>query len=86
MRSCLVALLALAACSGHAAHAYPEAERTAFAQSCSGSEEFCACAWDGLTRAMTVDEYHAALTRFQDTGLMDPRIVRVRAQCREQTI
>jgi hypothetical protein len=33
---------------------------------------------------MTHDEYEAALARFRETGLMEPKVTRARTQCIER--
>ncbi len=87
MRVSLFAFAALAAgCAADAPHPYPDSVRQAFDAQCSGGADFCACAWDGLTRAMTAEEYEAAQARFAAEGLMDPRITRVRTRCRGQAL
>lgn len=87
MRKGLVALGALvlaAACSEAAPNAYPESAKARFEASCPSESAVCRCTWDKLTRTLTYDEYEAALSRFRETGLMEPRVTRARTQCIEQ--
>lgn len=82
--SVLSCALVLAACGEPAPNPYPEAARARFEQSCPPASEVCVCTWDKLTRTLTYDEYEAALTRFRETGRMDPRVTRARTQCLER--
>lgn len=88
MRTGLVALFAavtLAACGGEAPpNPYPQAAQTRFAASCPSESAVCRCTWDKLTRTLTYEEYEAALERFRESGLMDPRVTRARTQCLER--
>ena len=79
------AALALAACGQAPAHDYPEGARDAFAESCPTGDPKCDCMWDEITRTMTPEDYEAAMTRFRDEGLMDPKLTRARLECREAT-
>lgn len=79
------AVLMLAACGGESApNPYPAAARSQFEASCPPQSLVCACTWDKITRAVTYDEYEAAIARFRETGNMDPRLTRARTQCIEQ--
>jgi hypothetical protein len=88
MRRALIALavgaLATAACGRSAPHVYPETARAEFDRSCPPDNAVCGCTWDEITRALPHDEYEAALSRFDETGNMDPRITRARATCLER--
>ncbi|MBY0567673.1 MAG: hypothetical protein K2P70_10185 [Hyphomonadaceae bacterium] len=86
MRSPLIALaaLTLASCGQGAPHPYPEAAQQRFEASCPSDSQVCVCTWDQLTRTMTYDEYEAALQRFRETGLMEPKVTRARTQCIER--
>jgi hypothetical protein len=85
MRRSLALLSAalLTACGAGEPYEYPDAARTEFHAVCPASDPVCACTWDGITRTMPHDEYEAIMQRFRDEGLMDPRLTRVRAKCRE---
>ncbi|MGE0740984.1 MAG: hypothetical protein AB7O98_06545 [Hyphomonadaceae bacterium] len=82
----LIALgaLALAACGERAPNPYPESAQARFESSCPSESAVCRCTWDKLTRTLTYDEYEAALSRFREAGLMDPRVTRARTQCLER--
>lgn len=71
-------------CGAPAANPYPESARVRFEASCPSESAACVCTWDRITRTMTHEEYEAALTRFRETGLMEPRVTRARAQCLER--
>jgi hypothetical protein len=55
-----------------------------FEATCPASDPACVCTWDRITRIMTHEEYQAALARFHESGLMEPRITRARTQCLER--
>jgi len=78
------AFVVLAACGQGAGHAYPEQARAQFEASCPLESEVCSCTWENVTRALPYEEYEAALQRFRETGLMDPRITRARTRCLER--
>ncbi len=78
-----LALVALAACGQGAPHEYPEAARTQFERSCPPESEVCSCTWDRITRALTYEEYEAAVERMRTEGLMDPRVTSARTWCLE---
>jgi len=80
----LCGFLFLAACGAHAPNAYPAAAHAQFEASCPPSSKVCVCTWDEITRAMTYDEYQAALERYNTRGLMDPRITHARTVCLER--
>lgn len=87
MRRGLIALAAagaLAACGEAAPNPYPESARARFEASCPSDSAVCRCTWDKLTRTLTYEEYEAALSRFRQDGLMDPRVTRARTQCLER--
>jgi hypothetical protein len=87
MRRAFVALLGLgilAACGEHAPNPYPQSAQARFSMSCPPESAACVCTWDKITRTVTYEEYQAALARFQETGLMDPRITRAKTQCLER--
>jgi hypothetical protein len=79
------ALAVLGACAEKPAppNPFPEADRMAFMQMCRGGEEFCKCSWDGITRAMTAEEWAKAQTDLETTGHPHPQIVIVSSRCRE---
>ncbi len=79
----LAGAVALTACGQSAPNPYPEAARTRFEASCPPDSAVCVCTWDKITRAMTYEEYEAALARFRETGNMEPRVTRARTQCIE---
>lgn len=74
----------LAACGQSAPNPYPEEARARFEASCPPESAVCACTWDRLTRAMTYEEYEAALARFRETGNMEPKVTRARTTCIER--
>ncbi|MGD9815566.1 MAG: hypothetical protein AB7Q23_16930 [Hyphomonadaceae bacterium] len=80
----LAGLALLGACGQGAANPYPDAARARFEASCPSESAVCTCTWDRLTRTLTYEEYEAALTRFRESGLMDPRVTRARTQCLER--
>jgi len=87
MRRGLIALSGAAilmACGQGPPNPYPEAARARFEVSCPSDSAVCACTWDRLTRTLTYEDYEAALARFRETGLMDPRVTRARTQCIER--
>jgi hypothetical protein len=73
----------LSACGAGAPHPYPAEARTHFERSCPPESAVCACTWDRITRTVTHEDYEAALARFREDGLMDPRITRARTYCIE---
>lgn len=87
MRWAFAALLGvtlLAACSEPAPNAFPQSAHERFNMSCPPDSAVCTCTWDRITRTVTYEEYEAALARFRETGLMDPRITRARTKCLER--
>ncbi|PZO54132.1 MAG: hypothetical protein DCF16_05450 [Alphaproteobacteria bacterium] len=87
MRLSLIAIAAallLASCGQPVANPYPESARARFEVSCPSDSAVCTCTWDRLTRTLTYDEYEAALERFRETGLMEPKVTRARTQCIER--
>lgn len=83
-----IALVAigLAACSEAPAepNPYPAAAHAQFSAACPADNPVCTCTWDKITRTLTYEEYEAALTRFRETGLMEPRVTRARTVCVER--
>ena len=77
-------MMLLAGCGEREANPFPDAARVRFELSCPPASEVCVCAWAKITRAMTYEEYEAALSRFRATGSMDTRITRARTQCLEK--
>lgn len=75
------ALIIMACGGGGAPNSYPAEARTQFAASCPMDNPVCSCTWEQLTLKLTHEEYQAALDRFRETGLMDPRVTRVRTRC-----
>jgi hypothetical protein len=87
MRRALIALglaAVLAACGESAPNPYPEAARARFEVSCPSDSAVCVCTWDRITRAVTYEEYEAALADFRERGVMDTRITRARTKCIEE--
>ncbi len=82
MRAILAALFLLAACSEKPAHEFPPESRALFAQGCPTGKPECDCMWDQITREMTAEEFDAAMARFDEKGLMDPRLTQARHDCR----
>ena len=80
----LAGVIVLSGCGQSAPNPYPEAARVRFEASCPVDSAVCTCTWDRLTRTLTYEEYEAALTRFRESGLMDPRVTRARTQCLER--
>jgi len=82
MRAALAALAVLVSgCGPGDPHDYPARHAATFHRSCPASDPVCACTWDRITRTIPPAEYEAALARFRDEGLMDPRITRARTDC-----
>lgn len=79
----LLASVTLAACGQGAAHEYPASAKARFEASCPPASDVCACTWDQVTHDMTYEEYQAALDRYRDEGLMDPRVTHARTYCLE---
>lgn len=86
MQRGLIALAAvlLTACGESAPNPYPDSAKARFEASCPSDSAVCTCTWDKLTRTLTYDEYEAALARFRETGLMEPRVTRARTYCIER--
>jgi hypothetical protein len=87
MRSAFVAVCAallMAGCGQHEPYEYPAAAHAQFAASCPPSSKVCVCTWDQITRAMTYEDYQAALSRYNERGLMDPRVTHARTICLER--
>lgn len=86
MQRGLIALAAvlLTACGEPAPNPYPDSAKARFEASCPSDSAVCTCTWDKLTRTLTYDEYEAALARFRETGLMEPRVTRARTYCIER--
>jgi hypothetical protein len=87
MRRGLIALsgaLLTLGCGQAAPNPYPDSARMRFDASCPANSARCRCTWDRITRTMTHEEYEAALARFRESGLMDPRVTRARTQCLER--
>ncbi|MES1200135.1 MAG: hypothetical protein ABUS57_01645 [Pseudomonadota bacterium] len=78
-----LALFSLSACQA-APHDFPASAKAEFNRGCPSSDSVCECTWDELTRAMTYEDYQAAVDRFRREGLMDPRITRARTHCIER--
>jgi hypothetical protein len=86
MRKGLIALVAIVAagCAEAAPNPFPDGAKARFDASCPSDNPVCQCTWDKLTRTLTYDEYEAAMARFREEGLMDPRITRARGSCIER--
>jgi len=78
------AALLAAGCGQRAPNPYPESARMQFEASCPADSGLCTCTWDRITRTMTHEEYEAALARYREDGLMEPKITRARTQCLER--
>jgi len=85
VRALLLSLCLLAACSAPPAHEFPEQDHQMFAQGCPTGKPECDCMWDEISRTMTPDEFEASMTRFEEKGLMDPRLTKARFHCREKS-
>ncbi|HWA01778.1 MAG TPA: hypothetical protein VG841_15830 [Caulobacterales bacterium] len=85
MRAVLVAIGAALALSGCQAppHDFPASAKAQFNRTCPANDSVCECTWDQITRAITYEQYEAALTRFRREGLMDPHITHARTYCLE---
>lgn len=79
----LFALCAASACE-NAPHEYPAAAQSEFHGRCPADNPVCVCTWEKITRAMPYEEYEAAMARFRDEGLMDPKLTRISVKCREE--
>jgi hypothetical protein len=86
MRGALIALaaIALSACGEATPHPYPDSALARFEASCPADNPVCTCIWEKVTVSLTYEEYEAALNRFDETGLMEPRVTRARTQCLER--
>lgn len=82
-RLVVIGTLALAACGSAQPNAYPAEAKAEFDASCPPESEVCACTWNRVTRALTYEEYEAALERMRREGLMDPRVTHARTWCLE---
>jgi predicted small lipoprotein YifL len=80
----LIGLVALAACGERPPNEFPQSAHERFNMSCPPESAACVCTWDKIIRTVTYQEYEAALARFRETGLMDPRITRAKTQCLER--
>ena len=77
--------LVLAGCGASAEpYDYPTSAHARFEASCPAADPVCVCTWDRLTRTVPYEDYDAALTRFREEGLMDPRVTRARTHCIER--
>ena len=81
MRCAILALLLMVGCGAKPANEFPDSAHAVFARSCPAGEPKCDCAWDKITHTMTDPEYEAAMERFAQEGLMDPRLTAARAAC-----
>lgn len=72
----------LGGCGPKAAHAYPPDARAKF-EGCPVGDPKCDCMWEHITREMTPEQFDAAMTRFKEQGLMDPKLTAARLECRE---
>lgn len=72
---------ALIGCGEAEPNPFPAEARAEFERSCPPASAVCSCTWEEITRAVTYEEYEAALTRFRETGLMEPKLTRVRTEC-----
>jgi hypothetical protein len=79
-----LAAVLLAACAEAAPNPYPDGAKAQFEASCPSDNPVCRCTWDKITRTLTHEEYEAALARFRETGLMEPRVTRARTHCVER--
>ena len=70
-------------CGAGAPHEYPASAAAQFHATCPANDPVCICTWDQVTRSMTYEDYQAALDRYRNEGLMDPRITRARTHCIE---
>lgn len=87
MRNRFIALCGAAAlfgCGEPAPHPFPQSAQARFQASCPATSAVCRCTWDRITRDMTAEEYQAALDRFRETGLMEPKVTHARAVCVER--
>lgn len=78
-----ITLIALAGCGG-GPHPYPPEAQARFHADCPADNPVCVCTWEKFTEAMPYEEYEAALARMEERGLMDPRMTRASAACRER--
>lgn len=85
MRTLLIGLIALAGCGAAPAHEYPAEARARFAEGCPTGDPKCDCMWDEITRTMTPADFDAAMDRFTEQGLMEPKLTAARLECREAT-
>ncbi|MEJ0060705.1 MAG: hypothetical protein WDM79_14510 [Terricaulis sp.] len=75
---------ALAACGEAAPNEFPAQAQAEFHSQCPADNPVCTCTWDRITRAVTYEEYEAAMATFRAEGTMDTRITHASVKCREQ--
>jgi len=86
MRGVIGALLLaamLGGCGPKAAHAFPPEARAKFGEGCPVGDPKCDCMWEHIVRDMTPEQFDAAMARFNEKGLMDPKLTTARLECRE---
>jgi hypothetical protein len=83
MRAMVLALTFLVACGAPPAREFPPEARARFAEGCPTGKPECDCMWDKITRTMTLEDFDAAMSRFSEEGLMDPKLTNARLECRE---
>ncbi len=76
-----LASVVTAACAASEPNPYPASAQAEYNRTCPAEDAVCACTWDKITRAMTYEQYDAAVERFRVEGLMDPAITRARGAC-----
>jgi hypothetical protein len=79
----LILALFLVACGQQPARDFPPEARARFAEGCPTGKPECDCMWDKITRTMTLEDFDAAMSRFSEQGLMDPRLTDARLECRD---
>lgn len=84
-RFALAGLVLLAACGAEPPppNPYPAEAKATFNEGCPAGDPVCDCTWDNITRAMTYAEYREAMRTSLRDGLLDTRLAKASAECKE---
>ncbi|MBI1187529.1 MAG: hypothetical protein GC206_09400 [Alphaproteobacteria bacterium] len=85
VRLALAGLALLGACGGEQAtpNPYPAEAKASFNEGCPAGDPVCDCTWDSITRAMTYEDYREAMRTSLREGLLDTRLAKASAECKE---